>query len=350
MADTGLGILSGLLGGLQGLPQGMVQREKFDQTQQQLDEQRRQFDEGRFTDLSTIAPLLKAGGMDVSALPAGKVPNTILPALLSMQAKRADLAEKDRAAQELSRQVREMGTTTTMAPGASLSMAQPGDLMTPPPTTPMPPISQQTVDPGMERLAKMIPGLLRTDPAGATAMLKDTFAAEKPQLVNENTTGVYTRSRGYQPFDQGGGPSSTPTPPPPGMVATYNLGPRGNVKGTTLKPIEARDDFDRAAFGVTQGRVQRYEDLTPADRARADAYVKQFRGDIAARQGEAGTLGRQAAARTEVLPPSQAAELSVPYGTTQEGAYGKTPLTTTQQGKVGAASSALAIIDGVEKE
>jgi hypothetical protein len=233
--DYGLAALSGILGGLAGLPQGMVQREKMDQTQQQLDEQKRQFDEGRFTDLSAVAPLLKAGGMDVSALPSGKVPNAILPTLLSLQQKRADQADKAGAAQDIQRQLLEHGTSYGMAPGAALAMPQPGELLTPPTTAPAPPISQQRVDPGMATLAKMIPGLLRTDPAAVTSLLKDQFAPQKPIALGENATLVDPRTG--QPIGPGRPQEEVPPfTPGPGYQPVPTLDARGRVKSTRYEP------------------------------------------------------------------------------------------------------------------
>lgn len=340
MAGMGPAIFSGLLSGLSGLPQGMQQGEELNLQKQRLAEQQRQFDESRLTDPSTLTPALQAAGINLN-LPPGKIQTSLLPTILQASITKAEQARKQALTGELSKALEPGMATPT--PGTTFETA-PSPLA---PRTVAPMSSVATPEDPMAKLRRVLPILTQFDPASATKAVMDLAMPQKPMLVPETTVGTLSPTTGeYRPL-----PGAQPQPftPPANYQATYTQGPHGRVS-TQFKPIEARDDFDRAAYQVTQGQVSRYEDLNPAQRTQADNYVKQFRGDISARVGEAGALGRQAAERTATLPPGQAAELGVPYGTTQEGAYGRKPLTPTQQTKVDAQSSVLAIINNVEQD
>jgi|SRR5689334_5608431 len=96
MADYGLAALSGLLNGLGGLPAGMVQREKLDQSQehlnllqQQMAQQQAQFEAGKFTDVpGTMLPSDYGAKVDTTSGLA-KVPTAIVPSLLGARERQA---------------------------------------------------------------------------------------------------------------------------------------------------------------------------------------------------------------------------------------------------------------------
>lgn len=188
MADTGLGILSGLLGGLQGLPQGMVQREKFDQTQQQLDELARHNQAMEKKGTQDVYRLFNMLGMSP---PPGVTPGTMAvdsTANLILQHAQAQ-QERERlqgVGQDLANRIRATGTTTTMQPGTTLSMPEPGQVV-PRTAAPMGAVAQRTVNPQMESLAQLVPGLLQLDKPAASTLIQQALAP-KPMVVPETST------------------------------------------------------------------------------------------------------------------------------------------------------------------
>ena len=113
-------------------------------------------------------------------------------------------------------------------------------------------------------------------------------------------------------------------------------------------PTDERDSYASSMFGGLLFHQLRPEQQAAVLKALPTSPANRLEQSKA--QGEnAADIALQKATKT-VLPPTQASELGVPYGTTQEGAYGRIPLTAQQQNKEGAAKSALAIINGVERE
>jgi hypothetical protein len=296
----GPAIFSGLLSGLSGLPRGMEQatqedlaRQRLGLEQQRLAEQQRQFDESRITDLSSITPALQAAGLNLNLGQGGKIQTSLVPAVL----KAAELKAERERRKALTGQLSEALTPGMHTPTPGTTFESAPAPLSPVKTAPMSAIA--TPEDPMAQLRRVLPILTEYDPAAATKALMDLVVPEKPQLVSGDIQGTLTRSGEYKPLQ---GTQPAPFTPPPNYQSSYSVDKTGRVT-TQWKPIEARDDFDRAAYQVTEGRVSRYEDLTPPQRTLADQYVKRFRGDIAARQGEGAATGRYTAEQGQFVGP-----------------------------------------------
>jgi len=102
----------------------------------------------------------------------------------------------------------------------------------------------------------------------------------------ENSPGVYDRYGNFKPIESRTGATAEP-PLPPGYQRSYAYD-KNNRRSVNDKPLEARDDFDRAA---QQMGFPRFEEVPPERQTQLWDAVKKFRGDIAARTGEGAAIG-----------------------------------------------------------
>jgi hypothetical protein len=311
----GLAALSGLLGGLGGVPKGMAEGTAADQRQQQINLQ------GRQLDMQALAPILKAS--------------------MDAEQKKAELARKAALGQDLSRQLLEQGTSVGMAPGASVEMPQPGHLLAPPAATPMPAMTQKTVDPKMAALAKYIPMLAQLDPAGTSKQVMEQFAAPKPQIVGENARG-YLQGDKFTPF-----PETPETAIPPGMEPSSVT-----RRGVTYKPPGADKPERTLAERIAAGRAAFAADPSAENQARLTRLEEALRVETGLAGARAGSVAgaKLAVEPQELLSPDEAAALGVPYGTRKGQAQGRTSLTAGQRTKMDAQNAVLAMVDKMERD
>jgi len=272
-----LGALSGILSGLAGVPAGMKAGTEADQRQQQIDLQRQQME-----------------GVDTTSIGIpGRTPRELIPYLASLAKTKEETARKGELGQGLADQLIAAGTTTSMAPGSSLQMPQPGALMAPPAQDPMPAMTQRTVDPKMAALAKFIPQLAQLDPHGATRLVKDQLNPST-QLVGENVQG-FLRGGKYTPLE----PASPPAPfmPPADYKPTYTVD-RHNRVSTTYRPNDPKPErtlSERLALAEEQSR------LNPND-PQAQQNVARLRDAFA---NEEKLAGAKAGAVQAQKPPEE---------------------------------------------
>jgi hypothetical protein len=101
-------------------------------------------------------------------------------------------------------------------------------------------------------------------------MAQDVLKPQAPHMVSDTTAYVYDQGR-FVPVP-GAGSTPPPPPPEPGTTRTTNIDWRGR-RSFSDKPIEDRNDFDRAAMNVTNNAKQRYEELTTEERKLANEWV-----------------------------------------------------------------------------
>ena len=321
-----------------------MEAERIAIERERMAQQQRQFDAAqtiaipdwlaKVPGLEGLAQVLAARGGNEGGM-GGGAPATmsrdLLPFALARADKQAQLAAdlaKEQRARDYEQQDRTLLQKTWMA-----GQAQPGQPGAPAlegagPTAGMieePARAATSGTPAMplDQLKAALIGLKGGDALVKTLYPQDAFAA-----LPENSPGAFNKLTGeFSPIDTGR-PAPVPVgPAPPGVNRTVTTDWR-NRQSTTDKPIEARDDFDRHA---QQLGYARYEDAPPQVQASITANVGKFRGDIAARTGEGGVLGKQAAEMalpvgqdaTKYIHPQtrQSPPASMPLGQVLAGGY-----------------------------
>lgn len=268
-----LGALAGVLSGLGGLPKGMAEGTAADQRQQQLDQQMTDVDQ-----LYNVLGVPKPPGMG-----GGKVNTSTANLLATRMLSDQERQRKAGLGTQLAQQLQEGGTTTGMAPGASVSMPQPGDLMTPPAAGPAPSLTEQRVNPDMAALAKYMPTLAQLDPGKATELVADQLKARAPLIIPKDARAVSSVTG--QPF------GSPPPPPRPkvelraGAGDTYAISTdpdtgevQGQPRATGIGAPEAKGVYGRTDVEAqvnlehTTPGQQYYGKLAPGSLARQQRY------------------------------------------------------------------------------
>lgn len=316
LGGTGLGIGKGAAA-IQGQHQDILDRERQARrdtlAQEQLTEQRRHniAQEGAsITELPVEqipAPFRPAG---VAAGQTVRVSNTLLPLYKNI----ADVERRARAGKAMAAGI--PNAEDTMA----FTSPEEGSGMQPVPADPQAAAVKAALLSGDLDLKEALP-----------------FLFPKPTPVSETTVGFIEPRGKYTPLPG----ADRVTPPPAEGTSRTTKTDRFGRQSFEDRPIEAKDDFDRAAFTITNGRVRRYEDLSPAERTTANEWVSKqpWRNPVVRDEDK-------------YLSPEEAGSLGVPYGTRkgQAAAKGPTPLTTGQRTKMDAQASVLGMVDKMERD
>ena len=342
---AGIDWLSAILGGVgQGIGaagnviakgrEEALEREKVAASERRhaetLAETKRQFDEGRTTDLDSlvqmgvfppaIAGRLRAGG--------GRVPTALLAPLLAAGEKEEARGREAVAGQQLGGIMREAASAETEAVTPRFRSKEEGSGMT---TGPRP-------DP-LAYLGHVIgiPGLSKEQTGLAQDYFKSRVESRKPQLVPETTAGII-RDDKYEPLDS---PSGQPSPP--------NYDPT-KQQGTTTYDRRGRPSYSVRDIGpsIDKDMLAEAYRLHPDDAGARAAYIDKRKATQAGATQEAKTF----ADRNEFLTPSQAASIGVKYGITkgEAAALNKIPLTAYQQNRAEALRGSVAILNNFEKD
>lgn len=363
-----LGALAGVLSGLQGLPQGMQAGTQADQHQQQIDLMKQQLAQQQEANYADVAgPMLPSGvqGQVDPTKGTARVRTSLVAPYLSAQqheqARTQEMQDRQGKADAFQKLAESTGNQNF---AALANLMRSGGVKDAGSIFEAELKGQQGVaerNSGLDVLRSMginvpeIPSRGAPTTAAAPAGLADAQrgVASAAEGVRQ-ATDAYNATPGSVPGlitpPGGGGAGGGPTPMPNNMSAfkpdiSFKAGPATiNLK----TPTDTRDSYASSLFN---GRL--FHQLNPAEQTKVLEALPDSPGNRLAQAKGQGENAAQIAldkGRVTPLTPTQASELGVPYGTTQEGAYGKTPLTAQQQNKEGAAKSALAIINGVEQE
>ena len=272
-----------------------------------------------------VGALFKAIGLEPPAgVTLGRMPNTAANAAIAAAQKRADVNAARMDREGIANVLRESAGT---------------------PPTPADVAPDVPVESGRDALYRILMPGKSPLPMGEVRARLAPYGKEGRETFKEMYPQDKYASSPQGIFHTGTGAVTSPNAPaqePPAREG-YQRVYRQDAQGRPTyedRPINDRNDFDRAAINITQGRIQRYEDLTPKERIAADAWVnsrpwrnpEQRRLDAPLSPGDAGSLG-------------------VPYGTTGRAAaaQGPMPLTAAQRTKMDAQNAVLAMIDNMEQ-
>ena len=310
MANLGLAILSGLLGGAggflkEGAAAGKADEELALRKQADARGERADAETRRSNAAKEAAGVVSDPQRYDPGLPAGPIPIELLKILLPAMAKAKAETEDRTQAQALGREFDREATP------------------------PRENVADERTDPGLSALARMIPLL---NAAGRAKIVEDQYKVRDPKPLQGETRTIGDRQvrLGYDPASQR-------------EVSRTDVGPATEKPERTLAERYAEADL----------RLKRT--------AKDDPMYPQALKDFAqAKLGFENELKLQAARPiaaaevklTQPLSPSDAGALGMPYGTTpkQAAAMGPAALTATQRSKMDAMGAVSNMLDTLEKQ
>ena len=137
------------------------------------------------------------------------------------------------------------------------------------------------------------------------------------------------------------------------QLAKETIGPTGSTVemtglGVPAKPESPKGvDMENAVAMELYGKP--FAELDQTQQGKVNARVKQDKVEVAEAQAGATTAARMREQDKKRLTPSEAADLAVPYGTTQGEALGRQPINPHQRETLASFDQARSILDDIEQ-